>query len=160
MSIGERIRFLRNLRGYTQKYLGMSVGFPEKTADVRIAQYESGRREPKESLIQLLAPALQVCPYALRTPDIESKMGMMHALFIMEDIHGLNVEIRNHEVLFYFDVKKGTTGLSSLESARKWAKMAEKYRSGEISKEEYDQWRYNYPESAVFHTSKRRSQMI
>ena len=26
-----------------------------------------------------------------------------------------------------------------------WAPVAEKYRAGEISKEEYDKWRYNYP---------------
>ena len=30
MAIGERIRFFRNLRGMTQKYLGQMVGFPEK----------------------------------------------------------------------------------------------------------------------------------
>ena len=34
MAIGERIRFIRNLRGMTQKWLGQAVGFPEKTADV------------------------------------------------------------------------------------------------------------------------------
>ena len=47
MAIGERIRFFRNLRGMTQKYLGTVVGFPEKTADIRMAQYESGSRTPK-----------------------------------------------------------------------------------------------------------------
>ena len=41
MAIGERIRFIRNLRGMTQKYLGTLVGFPEKTADIRMAQYEA-----------------------------------------------------------------------------------------------------------------------
>ena len=46
MAIGERIRFFRNLRGMTQKYLGQVVGFPEKTADIRMAQYESGSRVP------------------------------------------------------------------------------------------------------------------
>ncbi len=50
MAIGERIRFFRNLRGMTQKYLGMQVGFPEKTADIRMAQYESGSRTPKADL--------------------------------------------------------------------------------------------------------------
>ena len=30
MAIGERIRFFRNLRGMTQKYLGQVVGFPGK----------------------------------------------------------------------------------------------------------------------------------
>jgi len=28
MAIGERIRFFRNLRGMTQKYLGMAAGLP------------------------------------------------------------------------------------------------------------------------------------
>ena len=42
MAIGERIHFFRLLRGMTQKYLGMSLGFPEKSADVRLAQYETG----------------------------------------------------------------------------------------------------------------------
>ena len=36
MAIGERIRFIRNLRGMTQKWLGKAVGFPPKTADVRV----------------------------------------------------------------------------------------------------------------------------
>ena len=48
MAIGERIHFFRTLRGMTQKYLGMAVGFPERSADVRLAQYETGtgRRRP------------------------------------------------------------------------------------------------------------------
>ena len=73
MAIGERIRFIRNLRGMTQKFLGLQVGFTERTADIRMAQYEG-----------LLEP---------------------------------------------------------------WEEMAQKYRNGEISREEYDQWRYRYPRS-------------
>ena len=37
MAIGERIHFFRIMRGMTQKYLGMLVGFPERSADVRLA---------------------------------------------------------------------------------------------------------------------------
>ena len=47
MAIGERIRFFRNKRGITQKYLGQMVGFPESSADVRMAQYETGSRTPR-----------------------------------------------------------------------------------------------------------------
>ena len=39
MAIGERIHFFRILRGMTQKYLGTIVGFPERSADVRLALY-------------------------------------------------------------------------------------------------------------------------
>ena len=50
MAIGERIHFFRLLRGMTQKYLGTIVGFPERSADVRLAQYETGTRKPKAEL--------------------------------------------------------------------------------------------------------------
>ena len=65
MAIGERIRFFRNLRGMTQKYLGMQVGFPEKTADIRMAQYESGSRTPKVDLTNSLAEVFGVSTSAL-----------------------------------------------------------------------------------------------
>ena len=50
MAIDERIWFFRNLRGMTQKYLGMQVGFSEQTPSIHIAQYESGSRTPKPEL--------------------------------------------------------------------------------------------------------------
>ena len=77
MAIGERIRFIRNLRGLTQKYLGMKAGFPEKTADIRMAQYEAGTRTPKEDLTKTLANALEVSPLALDVPDIDSYYGLI-----------------------------------------------------------------------------------
>lgn len=52
MAISERIHFFRNLRGMTQKYLGLQLGFPDKSADVRMAQYETGSRTPKQILPQ------------------------------------------------------------------------------------------------------------
>ena len=60
MAIGERIHFFRLLRGMTQKYLGMALGFPEKSADVRLAQYETGSRTPKADLTAALAQVLDV----------------------------------------------------------------------------------------------------
>lgn len=50
MAIGERIHYFRVKRGLTQKQLGLGLGFPEKSADVRMAQYESGTRTPKISI--------------------------------------------------------------------------------------------------------------
>ena len=80
MAIGERIHYFRNLRGMTQKYLGMVIGFPEKSADIRMAQYESGTRSPKEEITEKLAQALDVSPKALDVPDIDSYVGLMHTL--------------------------------------------------------------------------------
>lgn len=52
--IGDKIHRIRDFRGMTQKQLGMAVGFDEKSADVRIAQYESGTRTPKQALVESL----------------------------------------------------------------------------------------------------------
>ena len=146
MAIGERIRFIRNLRGMTQKYLGTMVGFPEKTADIRMAQYEAGTRTPKDDLTKALANVLEVSPLALNVPDTDSYLGLIHTLFSLEDRCGLTIENRDGEVLLRFDPHKGRDAADISQMVSAWASAAEKYRAGEISKDDYDKWRYNYPQ--------------
>ena len=81
MAIGERIRFFRNLRGMTMKYLGQRIGYPERTADVRVAQYESGSRGPKKELIEQLSDIFDVAPEALTVPEIDTYVGLAHTFF-------------------------------------------------------------------------------
>ena len=145
MAIGERIRFFRNLRGMTQKYLGQVVGFPEKTADIRMAQYESGSRTPKAELTESLAGALGVSPLALSVPDIDSYLGLTHTLFTLEDRYGLTVETGENGVFLRVDPRKGKDAAELSEMLTAWAEQAERLRNGEINREDYDKWRYNYP---------------
>ena len=146
MAIGERIHYFRKLRGLTMKKLGMMVGFPEKSADVRLAQYENGSRSPKADLTADLARALDVSPRALDVPDIDSYIGLMHTLFALEDIYGLRIDTMDGEPVLRLDKEKGQTYLSMFEMFSAWAEQAGKHKSGEITKEEYDRWRYHYPE--------------
>ena len=145
MAIGERIRFFRNLRGMTQKYLGTVVGFPEKTADIRMAQYESGSRTPKADLTENLAGVLGVSPLALSVPDIDSYLGLMHTLFTLEDRYGLTIEKGENGVSMRVEPRKGKDAAELSEMLNAWAEQAEKYRKGDISREDYDKWSYNYP---------------
>ena len=145
MATGERIRYFRNLRGLTQKYLGMAVGFDEKTADVRMAQYESGTRTPKEKLTADIAHALDVSPQALNLPDIDSYVGLTHTLFALEDLYGLHISAIDGELCLRLDKTKGTTYLSMFDIFNAWQQEAEKLRCGEMTKEDYDAWRYHYP---------------
>ena len=146
MAIGERIRFIRNLRGMTQKWLGQAVGFDEKTADVRMAQYESGTRTPKADLTKTLAHVLDVSPHALDVPDIDSNIGLMHTLFALEDLRGLQIAEIDGEVCLRLDKSKGRIYDEMLKMLAAWQEQAAKLETGEITKEEYDQWRYKYPE--------------
>ena len=145
MAIGERIRYIRNLRRVTQKWLGTAVGFDEKTADIRIAQYESGTRTPKEKLTSEIANALEVRPQALDVPDIGSYVGLAHTLFALEDLYGIRISDIDGELCLRLDKTKGITYLSMFDIFSAWQREAEKLKNGEITKEEYDAWRYNYP---------------
>ena len=152
MGIGERIRFFRNLRGMTQKYLGMRVGFPERTADIRMAQYESGTRTPKADLTTTLAYALDVSPQALSVPDIDSNIGLMHTLFALEDLRGLKIGKIDGEICLRLDRANRSNHLSMFQMLSEWLHEAEKLEQGEITKEEYDQWRYTYPKISAERT--------
>lgn len=149
MAIGERIRFIRNLRGMTQKYLGIQVGFPEKTADIRMAQYESGSRTPKADLVNELAKVFEVSPKALTVPDIESYDGIMHTLFTLEDLYGIRIDKIDGELCIRLDKGMGANYITIFEMFSAWQEQAEKLKNGEITKEEYDHWRYNYPASNI-----------
>lgn len=153
MAIGERIRFIRNQRGMTQKWLGIKVGYPEKTADIRIAQYESGSRGPKDELIKKLAEVLDVSTAALTVPDIESYVGIMHTLFTLEDLYGLKIDEVDGEPVIRLN-KNAPEFVTMTKLFLAWQEQAAKWRNGEITKESYDEWRYKYPEldtTGMFH---------
>lgn len=95
MSPGKRIRSFRLKRGMTQRALGMAVGFSAKTADIRIAQYESGARTPKHGLLCALAQTLEVPVSALEVPYIKSRDAFEQLLQALEDEYGLTVTITN-----------------------------------------------------------------
>ena len=148
MAIGERIRFFRNLKGMTQKWLGIAVGFPEKTADIRMAQYESGSRTPKAELTEKLANVLEVSPLALSVPDIDTELGLLHTLMALEDTCGLRIDKLDGETCIRLDSEKNTGNGFLHDFFDEWQKQAERWRNGEITREEYDRWRYNYPKYA------------
>ena len=146
MAIGERIHYFRTLRGMTQKYLGMLLGFPERSSDVRMAQYEAGARTPKAELTAALARELDVSPQALNVPDIDSYIGLMHTLFTLEDIYGLTIEGEEGDIRLRVNPFKGKDAAELNRMLHSWLQQANKLRSGEITQEEYDRWRHYYPE--------------
>jgi transcriptional regulator with XRE-family HTH domain len=145
MAIGKRIKFFRNLRGFTQKQFGEMLGFMGKTSDVRMAQYEAEARVPKEDLVNQMAGFLNVSPNAIQVPDIDSYIGLMHTFFALEDMYGLKISNLDGELCLRLDKSTGMTYSSLFDMFYAWEQEAAKLQRGEITKEEYDQWRYNYP---------------
>ena len=134
MAIGERIHFFPHLAGMTQKYLGMTLGFPEKSADVRLAQYENGSRTPKADLTAALAQIMEVSPHALAVPDIDSYVGLMHTLFTLEDRYGLKICECDGEVHLRVDVFQGKKRPGSMRCFCAWGEQAAKLKAGKSAK--------------------------
>lgn len=146
MSIGSKIRLLRMKMGFTQKELGMKLGFTESTAEVRIAQYEMDYRIPRENLLNRIADELNVNVGYLN-PDTRTAIGKMQALFEMEDNGVLYPEKVNGEpVLSLRQHNHSDPALVMQRFVRQWTDKAEQLRNGEITQEEYDEWRYHFPE--------------
>ena len=145
MAIGKRIRFFRNRKGMTQKQLGEILGFLGKTSDVRMAQYESEARTPKQDLVKEMAHILDVSPRAITVPEIDSYIGLMHTLFTLEDRYGLKICEYDGEIHLRVDVFQGKDAARLHEMLCAWGEQAAKLQSGEIGKEDYDRWRYYYP---------------
>ena len=145
MAIGERIKFFRTQQGMTQRELGVAIGLYEKNADIRIAQYESGTRTPKEALVKELARVFHISTNALTVPDIDTYIGLMHTLFTLEDLYGLRISDKEGELCITLDKSDFSTWNSMFDMFSKWRKKYEKLENEEITKDAYDAWRYSYP---------------
>lgn len=138
MAIGDRIKFFRKLRGLTQKQLGIMAGMNEKTADIRISQYESGLRTPKEDLANRLAYILGVLPEALNVTNIESYTDVMQILFALEDMYGLKIGRSGDDYVIRLNKKHKEYPVMK-EMFKAWYDEATRYY-----RRSYDDWRYNF----------------
>lgn len=86
ITFGEKLRYLRQKNNMTQKQLGIAVGFPENTADVRIAQYETNARMPREELLKKIAQVLGVQKEILTVPVLSKAKEFSAAFFWMNEM--------------------------------------------------------------------------
>lgn len=76
MTVGQRIRGMREQKGLTQKYVAQKAGI-----NVALLQlYEYGKRNPKDDQLKKIAAAMDVDPAVLRPPKIETETELLYAL--------------------------------------------------------------------------------
>ena len=84
MTQGERIKHIRQKRGMTQQELGEACGFTEASAGVRIRQYESNKKSPKDDTLMIIAKALKVNYIAIKNYDLGSAEDILETLFWLD----------------------------------------------------------------------------
>lgn len=145
MSVGEKIKRIRNFRGLTQKELGNLIGFNDSTADVRIAQYESGTRTPKTDILSKIAEVLDVNMNSLREPCSYSEKDVMLMLFELEE-HYMTIIWEMPEI--YKNISSNhAIQISSPKLEKyitKWKHMRDMLSCGKISRSEYLEWKLKW----------------
>ncbi len=167
-SIGGKIKRIREHLNLSQKQLGLRCGFPESSADVRIRQYESNQKVPREKALKTLCAALDIEESALFDADLLTQSRTYHALFDIEDFYGLHpVEVNGQYYLEFSGpiITKNHTvqKYEQNEFLKKWMEMREKCMplpedTDEIRRKKriaYDLWRYQYPMNEAKETSER-----
>lgn len=149
MATGDRIKRVRIFRGLTQKEFGKLIGFDEKTADVRVAQYESNTRTPKEDLLKKMADVLDVNYHSLYEPSLYAAEDVMYTLFELDEHYGITVhEVADEEYPekkhYAFQIKSNLLDDFMME----WQQRKKDLADGIISKAEYTEWKLNWPQTA------------
>lgn len=168
MVLGERIKKIRIFRGMTQRELGLKLGYEERNADVRVAQYESGYRVPKRDTLMEMAKILNVnyLHFVGSTPgcaeDImltffwldEDNRNMFHLFHLVRTPGKYNTSYDMSA--YYYDNDDWSLqapvgmwidyGLVN-EFMREWCLRKQQLKNGEISENEYFEWKINWPDT-------------
>ena len=168
MTIGEKIKRIRRFRKMTQAQLGEAVGLGEN-AQNRIAHYERGTRVPQKKLLDDMARVLNVNRYTLYEATGEDNSELIQIMFWLEEsnpgifhlfqLHQFPVEEKHDDCADgayyrYNDTWPATppvgmwfSGTNINSYLREWQQRMKERDAGEITKEEYFEWKLNWPDT-------------
>ena len=157
MTIGERIKTIREFRKMTQRELGIAIGYDDKTARARISQYEINYRIPKDETLILLANALNISVHAIQNYSLTSSTEIMKYLFWLDEkmerkgVYLYQTEARKINMQINVAANdKPKIGIhldySELDKhLLEWYLHKEQLANSEISEQDYFEWIINYP---------------
>lgn len=149
MTLGDKIRKYRILKGLTQAQLGSMV----KLTGDRIRQYENDVRKPKDGKLFEIADALDINPSTLAEPDFNDPTSVMHVLFELEDIYGLHFEKVGDNYQLAFSKGEYSSANWIIEGLAAWVKKRDELQpdindsNSTITdkKNDYIRWKARYP---------------
>lgn len=145
MTVGEKIRLLRTQKNLTQKELGFFVGL----SDVRIRQYETNIRTPKDSQLIAFAEYFGVPLEYFRDHIIDNEIEVMHTLFDLKKQYGgkiiktLDSETHTYKYSLAFEPK------SLNDRMKSWYNKENGINNEylQFSELTIDEWEQQYPRS-------------
>ena len=151
MTIGQKIKKYREAKNLTQKQVALRAGMSEPA----IRNYELGNRTPSAKQIEKIALSLDVSPFAISNPDLDSYIGVMHALFYLEENYGIIPGEIDGEICLRFKDKFSTIS-TNVEKWLKEYKAVQNASKDDTEKADayYEEWKNSYPRLSAQETMK------
>ncbi|MBQ6638648.1 MAG: helix-turn-helix transcriptional regulator [Lachnospiraceae bacterium] len=160
MTVGEKIKYYRNLNGLTQKELGKKALGPIGDSALRIYKYENNVMAPKANYRESIAEALNVDKEALSDIDVQSDADIMHILFLLEEIRGLRVHKENGKIFLDFDEPdENNNNEQLLTYLNIWESAASKETDSSEKKREYELWKGRFAKNAQEYLDKKENEI-
>lgn len=100
MSVGQRIRKIREMRGWTQQYTADKSGIHK----MLLQKYEYGSRHPKPEQLQKLATAFEIDIAFLQPSTTDTRLALYALLFdLMEEFDDIVMRQEGDAILFGID---------------------------------------------------------
>ena len=139
--VGHMIWRIRNIRGMTEKELGIKAGFNRFTAERKITLCEDKRKILKNKDMQKIAKALNVHHFVLRNElPSHDELSAIYMLFNLHERTCINFHKFNGDVYIKFN----STFIS--EFLKEWDVKFSQLNKKEISYEEYVKWIIGLPD--------------
>ena len=139
--VGHMIWRIRNIRGMTEKELGIKAGFNRFTAERKITLCEDKRKILKNKDMQKIAKALNVHPFVLRNElPSHDELSAIYMLFYLHE--NSFITFRTFKDNIY--IKFYSTFISDF--LKQWDIQYKRYFKHEITYKEYMQWLVSLPD--------------
>lgn len=139
LSQGARLEYVRRLRHMNQddvaEYFGFGGTDPHKTFN----SYETNYRGPSKERLKEIAELYEVSVNAIKKYDFNNPIDVVYFHMWLEE------EFPYYEIIFDNDSYEKTNYNEIVQCAfREWKIMRDKRENGEISDDEYIEWKLNF----------------
>ena len=133
MTLGEKIKFHRTRRGFTQKRLGELTGIHE----VSIRKYELDKNVPRYEHLVAISDVLAVPLNEFLELYIHSASDVIPLLFSIDEAMDLKLE---HDGAFHFTIRFDDMVMDYF--LQEWQSMKQLHAAGKLSDEEFENWKH------------------
>lgn len=138
LSQGSRLSYVRQYRHLYQEDVAKKLGLSGERCERTIQNYERNARVPKQDRLEELANIYNVNVNAIREYDFKKNIDVVYILMWLEEQwDSYYIDLIKNKYIF----NNNTTEM--IELYNEWMEMREKKSAGEITPDDYLEWKLN-----------------